>query len=84
MNLFLPVDWKVSCTAGLVATHVLQLLELLAEPEVAVGRHDPVVLPKVLQLHRSRCLDDRVGKTHLETEIVIILQCLLHSMYVIP
>ena len=52
---------------------MLQLLELLAEPEVAVGGHDPVVLPKVLQLHGPRCLDDRVRKTHLETENVITM-----------
>ena len=55
---------------------MLQLLELLAEPEVAVGRHDPVVLAKVLQLHRPRSLYDRVRKTHLEKENVITLHLL--------
>ena len=42
---------------------MLEFLVLLAEPEVGVGGHDPVVLRKVLQLHRSRSFDHRVGKT---------------------
>ena len=56
-----------SCGAAwLVSTHVLQHLELLAEPEVTVSRHDPEVLAQILQLLGPRGLDDRVRKTHLE------------------
>ena len=47
------VDRQVSCSTGLVSPNMFQLLELLAEPEVTVGRHDPVVLSKVLQLDWS-------------------------------
>ena len=54
------VDRQVSSCAHLVAANMLQLLILLAEPEVRVRRHDPVVLSKVHQLDRSGCLDDRV------------------------
>ena len=54
------VNRQVSGSTRLVSTNMFQLLELLAEPEVAVGRHDPVVLGKVLELDWSGRLDDRV------------------------
>jgi len=38
------VDGDVCGHAGLVPAHVLQLLVLLGEAEVGVGRHDAVVL----------------------------------------
>ena len=44
---------------------MFQLLELLAEPEVAVRRHDPVVLGEVLQLDWSGCFNDGVRETDL-------------------
>ena len=47
-----PVARQVGGRAGLVPPDMLELLVLLAEPEVAVGRHDAVVLSKVLQLDR--------------------------------
>ena len=56
------VDRQVSSSTGLIPPNMFQLLELLAEPEVAVRRHDPVVLSKVLQLDWSRRLDDGVRK----------------------
>ena len=79
----LPVDREVGRPAGLVPAKVLQLLKLLAEPEVAVGRHDPaeekvkvgntshlapVVLAEVLQLDGAGSLDDGIRKTHLECD----------------
>ena len=48
-----PVDRKVCSSTRLVSANMLQLLKLLAEPEVAVCRHDAVVLGKVLQLDWS-------------------------------
>ena len=54
------VHRQVRGSAQLVPAHVLQLLVLLAEPEVAVGRHDPVVLGEVLQLDRSGGFNDGV------------------------
>ena len=53
-----PVDRQIRGSTRLVTTHVFELLELLAEPEVAVGGHDPVVLRKVLALDGPRGLDD--------------------------
>lgn len=43
-----PVHGQVGRRACLLSPHVLQLLKLLAETEVRVGRHDAVVLAKVL------------------------------------
>ena len=54
------VHRQVRGSAQLVPANVLQLLVLLAEPEVAVGRHDPVVLGEVLQFDRSGGLNDGV------------------------
>ena len=45
---------------------MLELLVLLAEPEVGVGGHDAVMLPKILQLYWTRRLDDRVRKADLQ------------------
>ena len=42
---------------------MLELFVLLAEPEVRVGGHDPVVLGKVLQLHRPRSFDHGIRET---------------------
>ena len=55
-----PVNRQVCCSTRLVPANMFQLLELLTEPEVAVCRHDPVVLGKVLQLDWSGSLDDGV------------------------
>ena len=54
------VHRQVCRGARLVPPDVFQLLELLAEPEVAVGRHDPVVLSEVLQLDWPGGLNHRV------------------------
>ena len=49
---------------------MLELLVLLAEPEVGVGGHDPVVLRKVLQLHRTRSFNHRVRETDKVCRVV--------------
>ena len=61
-----PIDGEVRGGAGLVPAHVLELLELLAKPEVAVRGHDAVVLGEVLALHRPGCFDHRIRKAHLK------------------
>ena len=61
-----PIHWQICCGTQLISTNVLELLVLLAESEVGVGGHDAVVLPKVLQLHWTGCLDDRVRKADLQ------------------
>ena len=65
LPVFGPIDGEVRSGAGLVAAHVFELLELLAEPEVAVRGHDAVVLGKVLALHRPGGFDHRIRKAHL-------------------
>ena len=59
------VNRKVSSGAQLVPPNMFQFLVLLAEPEVAVRRHDPVVLGEVLQLDWSGCFNDGVRETDL-------------------
>ena len=66
LPVFGPIDGEVRSGAGLVAAHVLELLELLAEPEVAVRGHDAVVLGKVFALHRPGGFNHRVRKAHLK------------------
>ena len=66
---FGPVDRHVRRRARLLAAHVLQLLVLFGEPEVRVGRHDAVVLGKVLQLHRLGRLHHRVGQRDVVTSM---------------
>ena len=72
------VDRQVSSCAQLVTTHMLELLVLLAEPEVRVRGHDPVVLRKVLQLDGSRGLNDRVREgdaVHRRTSSGDMMSC---------
>ena len=57
-----PVARQVGGRACLLPADVLQLLVLLGEPEVRVGRHDAVVFGKVFELDRLRRLDDAVRK----------------------
>lgn len=59
------VAGQVGERAGLVPTHVLQLLELFAEAEVRVGGHQPVVVGEVLDSDGARGLDDGVGEGHV-------------------
>ena len=60
-----PIHGQICGGTQLIATNVFELLVLLAEPEVRVCGHDPVVLPKVLQLHWTRSLNHRVRKADL-------------------
>ena len=53
-----PIDGKIRGCTKLIPANVLELLVLLAKPEVGVGGHDTVVLPKVLQLHWPGSLND--------------------------
>ena len=61
-----PIHGQISGRTQLIATNVFELFVLLAEPEVRVCGHDPVVLPKVLQLHWARRLNHRVRKADLK------------------
>ena len=61
-----PIHGQICGGTQLIATNVLKLFVLLAEPEVRVCGHDPVVLPKVLQLHWTRRLNHRVRKADLK------------------
>ena len=64
------VDWQICSSAELVPADMLELLVLLAKPEVGVGGHDPVVLREVLQLHWSRSFNDRVRETDKVCRVV--------------
>ena len=79
-----PVDRKIRRRTRLVTAHVLQFLELLAEPEVAVSGHDPVVLREVFQLDWSRGLDDGIRKTDLEQQQCNVCKLIigLHSLHI--
>ena len=60
-----PIHGQICGRTQLIATNVFELLVLLAEPEVAVRRHDPVVLGEVLQLDWPGCFNDGVRETDL-------------------
>ena len=67
---FRTIHGQICCSTKLVPAHVFELLVLLAEPEVRVGGHDPVVLGEILQLHRPRGLDHRIRETDKVCRVV--------------
>lgn len=60
-----PVTRQVGKGARLVAAHMLQLLELFAEPEIGVGRHQSIVFSKVLDQNGPIRLDHAVRQRHV-------------------
>ena len=65
---FRTIHGQICCSTKLVSAHMLKLLVLLAEPEVAVCGHDTVVFGEIFQLDGSWCFNNRVWQTNLKSK----------------